>query len=61
LFALAVVSAALNGIAVVVLGKYYSVEGVTFGYLAVTAMVIPLVALVWYRRRIEWHTKPLTL
>lgn len=61
LFALSIVSAALTGVAVVVLGKYYSVEGVTFGYLAVTATVIPLVALVWYRRRTELHTKPATL
>jgi O-antigen/teichoic acid export membrane protein len=55
LLALSIISGLFTGIAVVVLGKYYSAEGVVIGYLAVTATVTPFVALIWYRRRAEWH------
>jgi len=55
LLGLSVVSGLLNGIAIVVLGRYYSAEGVTIGYLAVSALVVPFVALIWRRRREEWH------
>ncbi len=56
LLALSVTSGFLTGIAVVVLGRYYSAEGVAVGYLAVSATVTPFVALIWHRRRAEWHT-----
>lgn len=55
LLALSVISGLLNGTVVVVLGKYYSAEGMTIGYLVVTAALIPSVALIWRRRRAEWH------
>jgi len=55
LMVLSVVSAVLTGIAVIVLGKYYSADGVAIGYLAVMSTVTPFVALIWYRRRAEWH------
>jgi len=55
LMGLSVVSGVLTGIAVVVLGKYYSADGVAIGYLAVMATVTPFVALIWHRRRAEWH------
>jgi O-antigen/teichoic acid export membrane protein len=55
LLGLSVISGILTGIAVVVLGKYYSAEGVAVGYLAVSATVTPFVALIWHRRRAEWH------
>lgn len=55
LLALSVISGLLNGIAIVVLGRYYSAEGVTIGYLVVSALVVPFVALIWRRRRKEWH------
>jgi O-antigen/teichoic acid export membrane protein len=55
LMGLSVVSGVLTGIAVAVLGKYYSADGVAIGYLAVMATVTPFVALIWYRRRAEWH------
>jgi O-antigen/teichoic acid export membrane protein len=55
LLALSVTSGFLTGVAVVVLGKYYSAEGVAVGYLAVSATVTPFVALIWHRRRAEWH------
>jgi len=53
--ALSLISGLLTGIAVVVLGRYYSAEGVAIGYLAVTATVTPFVMLIWRRRRAEWH------
>lgn len=56
LLALSVVSGILTGIAVVVLGKRYSAEGMAIGYLTVTAMVTPFVAVLWHRLRTEWHT-----
>ncbi len=55
LLALSVTSGFLTAVAVVVLGKYYSAEGVAVGYLAVSATVTPFVALIWHRRRAEWH------
>ena len=55
LLALSLLSGLATGTAVVVLGKYHSSHGVAIGYLAVTALVTPFVALVWYRRRAEWH------
>lgn len=55
LLALQLLSGLLTGIAVVVLGKHYSAEGMAIGYLAVTATVTPFVALIWHRRRAEWH------
>jgi hypothetical protein len=45
----------LTSAAVVVLGKYYSAAGVAFGYLLIMSTVTPFVALVWHRRRAEWH------
>jgi len=61
LLALSVISGILTMIAVVVLGRYYSAEGVAIGYLAVMVMVIPFVALIWYRRRVEWHVDPVAI
>ncbi len=55
LLALSILSGILNGITIVALGKYYGADGVAIGYLVVTAIVIPLVALTWYRKRAEWH------
>jgi O-antigen/teichoic acid export membrane protein len=55
LVTLSVITGLLMGIAVVILGKHYSADGVAIGYLAVTATMNPFVALIWYRRRAEWH------
>ena len=60
LMGLSVLSGVLTGIAVTVLGKYYSADGVAVGYLAVTATMNPFVALIWYRRRTEWHADPVS-
>jgi O-antigen/teichoic acid export membrane protein len=61
LLVLSIINGLITGIVVVVLGKYYSVEGVTIGYLVVMAMVTPFVALVWHRRRAEWHAHAVSL
>ena len=55
LMVLSVLSGLLTGITVWFFGKYYSAEGVAIGYLIVTVAVTPFVALIWYRKRIEWH------
>jgi O-antigen/teichoic acid export membrane protein len=55
LLAISAINGVITGTVVVVLGRYYSVEGVTIGYLVVMAMVTPFVALIWHRRRTEWH------
>lgn len=55
LLMLSAINGVVTGIVVVVCGKYYSVEGVALGYLAVMALVTPFNALVWQRRRAEWH------
>jgi hypothetical protein len=57
LMVLSVISGTLTAVAVVVLGKDYSADGVALGYLAVMATVTPFVALVWHRRRTEWHAR----
>ncbi len=57
LLATSLVSGLLTAIAVLVLGKSHSAEGVAVGYLAVTAVVTPFVVLIWYRRRAEWHAQ----
>jgi O-antigen/teichoic acid export membrane protein len=55
LLVLSAINGFITGVVVVVLGKYSSVEGVAIGYLVVMAAVTPFVALVWQRRRAEWH------
>lgn len=55
LLVLQLINGLLTGIAVLVLGKHYSAEGMVIGYLAVTALLTPFVALIWHRRRAEWH------
>jgi O-antigen/teichoic acid export membrane protein len=50
---LSVIAAVLNGISAITLGKYYSANGMAFGYLAINIMVIPLVVLVWRRQRLK--------
>jgi O-antigen/teichoic acid export membrane protein len=55
LMVVSVVSGVLTAVAVVVLGKEYSAVGAALGYLTVMATVTPFVALIWQRRRAEWH------
>ena len=55
LMVLSVIEGVLTAVAVVVLGKNYSADGVALGYLMVVATVTPFVVLIWQRRRAEWH------
>ena len=55
LMAISIVSGALTAAVTVLLGRTYSANGVALGYLAVMATMTPFVALIWLRRRAEWH------
>ncbi len=52
---LSVLSAVLMGCSTFFLGKYYSLDGIAFGYLILNIALIPIVFLIWYRCRKEWH------
>jgi len=43
------------GLATFFLGKYYSAIGMAVGYLSVNLVMVPVVFVIWYRCRIEWH------
>jgi O-antigen/teichoic acid export membrane protein len=58
LMMLSIANGVFTAILVVILGKFYAASGVALGYLIVTTIVTPFVALIWYRRRAEWHTDP---
>jgi len=47
--------AVLVGCSTFFLGKYYSAMGMAFGYLIVNIIFVPIVFLIWYRCRTEWH------
>jgi O-antigen/teichoic acid export membrane protein len=55
LLVLSVVTALLTAVVVVVTGRFFSVEGVAIGYLAVVALVTPFVWPIWRRCIREWH------
>lgn len=52
---ISVVSGLLIGLSTFYLGKLYSVMGMAAGYLILNIIIIPLVLLIWYRCRLEWH------
>lgn len=52
---LSVIGGVLNGISAFTLGKYYGANGMALGYLLISVMIIPLVLLIWRRRRAEWR------
>jgi len=55
---LSVITAILIAASNLVLGKYFSANGMAVGYLAVTAIIIPFVILIWHRCRAAWHGEP---
>ena len=59
LLMLSVISGFLTGITVVIMGKHHSAEGVAIGYFVVMVALTPFLALIWYRRRAEWHAHAL--
>ena len=58
LMILSIANGVCTAILVVILGKFYAANGVALGYLLVTTIVTPFVALIWYRSRAEWHIDP---
>ncbi|RKZ77575.1 MAG: hypothetical protein DRR19_27735 [Candidatus Parabeggiatoa sp. nov. 1] len=50
-------SAILIALSTLILGKFYAAEGMAIGYLTVNAIIIPIVILIWYRCKTEWHSK----
>lgn len=58
LLVVSVFNGLMTGAAVVVTGKFYSVESVAIGYLVVMALTTPFVGLIWHHCRSEWHAVP---
>lgn len=58
LLPLSVISGLLSGVTTWLLAKYGSAQSVAIGYLVISCITAPWVALVWYRRRAEWHSDP---
>lgn len=52
---LSVLSAIMVGLSTIILGKYYSATGMAAGYLITHIIILPLVFLLWQRKRFEWH------
>lgn len=53
---LSLVSGLAIGLSTLILGKYYSVIGMATGYLLINLfLVVPVVTIIWYRCRKEWH------
>ena len=55
LLTLSVAAGFFTGISTIVLGKYFSANGMALGYFVVNMFIIPLVILTWSRCRKEWH------
>ena len=51
---LSVAAGIMIGISTLILGKYYSVIGVSIGYLCTHIIIVPLVFLIWYRKHKIW-------
>lgn len=45
----------LTALSVLILGKYYSVNGMGFGLLIINALLLPVVYIVWQNCRVKWH------
>ena len=55
LLMLSIVYGVFTGVVVVVLGRYYSVDVVAIGYLAVMVIVAPFNVIIWRNCRAKWH------
>lgn len=58
LLLISVLSGLATGVLTLVLGSLYSAQGVAAAFLVVSCLVTPFVALIWQRRRVEWHAAP---
>ena len=43
------------GLSTLILGKYFSAMGMALGYLLIHMVLVPIVIIIWYRCRKEWH------
>lgn len=43
------------GLSTLILGKHYLAIGMAIGFLSNTLIIVPIVFIIWYRCRIEWH------
>lgn len=55
LLAISVAQGILVAAFTILLGKYYSATGIATGYLIVNMTLVPLVGVIWYRCKSEWH------
>lgn len=55
LLAISVAQGILVAAFTILLGKYYSATGIATGYLIVNMALVPLVGVIWYRCKSEWH------
>lgn len=55
LMLLSLISAIFVCMSNLVFGKYFGATGMASGYLAVNALIIPFIFLIWYRCRAQWH------
>lgn len=51
---ISVASGIMIGLSTLILGKYYSVIGVSIGYLCANIILVPLLFLIWYRNHKIW-------
>jgi len=50
----------LIGLSTLILGRYYSVTAIGYGYLAVNIILVPIMVLIWQRCRNRWHKNGLS-
>jgi O-antigen/teichoic acid export membrane protein len=55
LLVLSIIGGVATGLSTFLLGKYYSVDAVCFGYFSVTVLLCPLVLVIWHTCRKAWH------
>jgi O-antigen/teichoic acid export membrane protein len=53
---ISVLGGVLIGLSIPILGKYYSVTAMATSFLIVHLIVVPVVIIIWYYCRKEWHT-----
>jgi hypothetical protein len=54
-YVLSIIHGVLTASVVVFVGKYYSVLGISVGYLAIMMMIVPAIFIIWYRCKTRWH------
>jgi len=55
IFLVSVISGILIGLSTLFLGKQYSALGMSIGYLVINLFMIPIIIIIWYRCKNEWH------